>query len=171
MTLKTIAGIPFSTQLLTAISVMIGLIIGGTVAYHYMEGWTWAQSFYFVVSTLTTVGYGDLHPTSDATRIFTAFFMLAGVAIALASLGLIGTSYLKNREEAILKREEKLKTQEKLLESLKRHRQVNRQLKQERQLQKQQVKKDKQVQKKQVRTVRKYKTGPGQAKKGPGREK
>ena len=126
---RTFLGIPFSTQLITALSVLIGLIIGGTIAYHYMEGWTWAQSFYFVVSTLTTVGYGDLAPSSDASRVFTAVFMLAGVAIAIASLSIIGASYLKNREEAINKREEKIRSQEKLLISMKKHKQTSKQVK------------------------------------------
>lgn len=129
MPLKKFAGIPFSTQLITALSVLLGLIIGGTVAYHYMENWTWAQSFYFVVSTLTTVGYGDLAPTTDASRVFTAVFMLAGVAIAIASLGIIGTSYLKSREDAMDKREEKIKSQEKLLLSLKKQKKLDKQSK------------------------------------------
>lgn len=36
---------------------------------------------YFSFTTLTTVGFGDLHPRSDAERIFIAFGMLIGVAI------------------------------------------------------------------------------------------
>ena len=36
---------------------------------------------YFSFTTLTTVGFGDLHPRSDAERVFVAFGMLIGVAI------------------------------------------------------------------------------------------
>jgi hypothetical protein len=113
-----------------------------------------------VVSTLTTVGYGDLVPSSDASRTFTAFFMLAGVTIAIASLGFIGSSYLKNREEAILNREEKLMTQEKKLESLKKLRLLNKQ-----------IKKDNKVKKEQYRTIKKYKWGSRPVKKGPDRKR
>ena len=97
-------------KLFTAVSAIMGMIGLGTVAYHYLENWTWAQSFYFSVVTLTTVGYGDLHPTTDASRVFTASFILVGVGIMLASLGTIASSYLKMTErQSILTQEKKLK--------------------------------------------------------------
>jgi len=36
---------------------------------------------YFFFTTLSTVGFGDLHPRSDAERILMAFLMLLGVAV------------------------------------------------------------------------------------------
>jgi voltage-gated potassium channel len=85
-----------------AVSALLLLIIIGTLAYHWLEHWTWIQSFYFTVSTLATVGYGDLHPTMDSTRLFTAFFILAGVGIAVAALSIIGSSYIDNRTKRIM---------------------------------------------------------------------
>jgi hypothetical protein len=82
------------------------MIIVGTIAYKLLEGWTWIQSFYFSVSTLSTVGYGDLHPTNDGSRFFTALYILSGVAIALAALGIIGMNLLEKREKRLLKRRE-----------------------------------------------------------------
>ena len=96
------------TQLLAAISALMGLILGGTVAYHIIEGWSWADSFYFCVTTLTTVGYGDLVPTTEGSRLFTAFFVLAGVAIALAALTIVGRSFLAGEEKKIDKRRDNL---------------------------------------------------------------
>ena len=55
----------------------------------------WIQSFYFSVVTLTTVGYGDLHPTTEVSRLFTALFVLLGVAIVLVSLGIIWKNLLR----------------------------------------------------------------------------
>ncbi|MFH1820900.1 MAG: potassium channel family protein [Methanobacteriota archaeon] len=71
---------------------LIGLIALGTVAYHYLEGWSWISSFYFSITTLTTVGFGDLHPTTEISRLFTAIYVLLGVAIAFATLGGLGTT-------------------------------------------------------------------------------
>ena len=97
-------------QLSAAISALIGMIVLGTVVYKFLEGWTWIQSFYFSVITLSTVGYGDLHPTNDVSRLFTAFYILLGVAIALSALAVIGKNYLETREKKILeKREQKRK--------------------------------------------------------------
>jgi voltage-gated potassium channel len=85
------------------VTALLSLIAIGTVTYHYLEDWSWVSSFYFTVCTLTTIGYGDLVPTSDASRLFTAFFALAGVTIAFTSLSALGTIYLR-RGEHILSR-------------------------------------------------------------------
>lgn len=90
-------------QLLVAVSALIGLLVIGTVVYHYMEDWSWASSFYFSACTITTVGYGDLAPTTETARLFTAFYALIGVGIAFASLGILGTSYLRRSQEIISK--------------------------------------------------------------------
>jgi len=84
------------------ISAMVGFITLGTVVYHFMEGWSWISSFYFTVATLTTVGYGDLYPTTDLSRLFTAFFALAGVSIAFASFAVIGANYIRKSQELLL---------------------------------------------------------------------
>lgn len=87
-----------------AISAVISLLVLGTVVYHYLEKWTWIQAFYFSVVSLGTVGYGDLVPSTDISRLFTALYILVGVAVFLTALGTIGTSYLKLRERRILRR-------------------------------------------------------------------
>ena len=40
------------------------LIILRTVGYHHVEGWTWEESFYMTVITISTVGYSELHERS-----------------------------------------------------------------------------------------------------------
>ncbi len=94
-------------QIAAAGSSLILLMTIGTVVYRFLEEWTWVQSFYFSVVTLSTVGYGDLHPTSDTSLLFTAFYILGGVTIALSSFAVIGTSYLRRREKRILIRGER----------------------------------------------------------------
>lgn len=37
--------------------------------------------FYFMFTTLSTVGFGDFHPRADAERIFVVFILLLGVAV------------------------------------------------------------------------------------------
>ncbi len=93
-----------SSQILAAVSAITILISIGTISYHYLENWSFIKSFYFSVTTLTTVGYGDLYPTSDASRLFTALYIIVGVAVVLASLAIIGSKYLEIREDHIQKR-------------------------------------------------------------------
>ena len=92
-----------NAQLAAIFSTMITLIAVGTVVYRYMEEWSWVDSFYFTVCTITTVGYGDLVPTSDMSKVFTAVYALAGVSLALASLGIVGSTYLASRQERLMR--------------------------------------------------------------------
>ena len=66
------------------------LTIGiGTVFYHFVEGWSWIDSYYFSVVTLATVGFGDLAPKTDLGKIFTTFYIFAGVGMLAAYFGLL----------------------------------------------------------------------------------
>ena len=102
-----------------AVTTVTGLLLVGTLVFHYLEDWTLLESFYFTVATLTTVGYGDLVPTSDISRVFTAFYILAGVALGVAALGLIGASYVeiieRRMSERESRREKRLLEREKLI--------------------------------------------------------
>jgi voltage-gated potassium channel len=91
----------FTLQVKVALSMLVATIAVGTVSYHYIEDWSWASSFYFTVCTLTTVGYGDLYPTTEFSRLFTAIFTLAGVSIAFTALGVTGATYLRAREKQL----------------------------------------------------------------------
>ena len=75
----------FKWVLLAAVSV----IATGTVFYHYFMPLKWLDAVYFSVITITTVGYGDIHPTNDITKIFTIFYVLLGVGIIAASLNIL----------------------------------------------------------------------------------
>jgi len=59
-------------------------LIVGTIVYHFLEGWPWIDALYFSVITLTTVGYGDLHPTCTSTKVFTIFYIIFGIGILLS---------------------------------------------------------------------------------------
>jgi len=61
----------------------IVMIAVGAVLYHWLEGWSWLDSLYFVVITLATIGYGDLVPTTPITKIITIFYSLNGIILLL----------------------------------------------------------------------------------------
>ncbi len=51
----------------------------GTLGYVLIEGWSVEDAFYMAVTTLATVGYGEIHPLSRVGRIFTSGLILLGV--------------------------------------------------------------------------------------------
>jgi len=56
----------------------------GTLFYWRVEHWSLIDSFYFSVVTLATVGFGDLHPSSAASKLFTAAYIVVGVGNLVA---------------------------------------------------------------------------------------
>jgi voltage-gated potassium channel len=77
MPLERQPGLP--RRLLLALGVFLVLVVGGTAGYMLIEGWSLFDSLYMTVITLTTVGYGEVHPLSAAGRWFTMILLLGGV--------------------------------------------------------------------------------------------
>ena len=81
---------------LRTIGVMLLLVMaGGTVGYHYIEGWPWFDGFYMVVTTLTTIGYQEVHPLSHAGRVFNVFVILSGVSLLALGVGALSQALLE----------------------------------------------------------------------------
>lgn len=57
------------------------------------------ESFWWAVTSLTTVGYGDAYPVTAGGRMFTAVILLAGIAIVAAPAGLVATALRRAGEE------------------------------------------------------------------------
>ena len=81
--------------LVATLTLLVSLISFGTVLFHALEDWTWIESFYFTIVTITTVGYGDIAPSNDTTRIVTALFILVGVGIGAGIISFYGSSVVK----------------------------------------------------------------------------
>ena len=59
----------------------LALILLGTVTFSALEDWSYVDSLYFSVVTATTVGFGDLTPDTDGAKLFTVFYIVAGLSI------------------------------------------------------------------------------------------
>jgi voltage-gated potassium channel len=84
--------LPIPLRLLAFASAPALLIAAGTVGYRITEGWSWFDSFYVAVITLTSIGYGDKHAFSIAGRVLTLVLALGGIStVAIAAAELLGT--------------------------------------------------------------------------------
>ena len=68
---------------------MAGLMAVGTIFYRLVEGWSWLDSLYFCVITLSTVGYGDFDPSSPASKIFTMVYIFMGLSLFVSLVNLL----------------------------------------------------------------------------------
>ena len=60
----------------------VGFVLGGgTVFYSQVESWSIVDSLYFCAITLATIGYGDLVPTKDASKILTIVYLFVGIGV------------------------------------------------------------------------------------------
>ena len=78
--------------LAAALAFVVGL---GTLGFHYIEGWPWFDGFYMVITTLTTIGYQEVHPLSHAGRVFNVIIILGGVSLLFLVIGSLTQALLE----------------------------------------------------------------------------
>ncbi|MFK7772938.1 MAG: potassium channel family protein [Saprospiraceae bacterium] len=71
----------------------------GTMIYHYLEGWSYLDSLYFSIITLTTVGYGDFSPQTTGGKMFTIFYIFLGIGIILAFINTLYNHFEKEQQK------------------------------------------------------------------------
>ena len=89
----------------------------GTAGFTLIDNYPPFDAFYMTLTTLTTVGYGEIHPLSHGGRIFNSFLIIFGVSTIFIAIGAM-TQTIIEREfgEAIGKRRNK-----RMIDNLKDH--------------------------------------------------
>jgi voltage-gated potassium channel len=90
--------------LTVTIILLIFVTLGGTIGYMAVEGWDLLDAFYMTVISLTSVGFGEVHPLSPAGKIFTVLVILGGVAIVAMALGFGSRIVLEGQLERLMGR-------------------------------------------------------------------
>mmetsp|Transcript_13076 Transcript_13076/g.24054 ORF Transcript_13076/g.24054 Transcript_13076/m.24054 type:complete len:586 (+) Transcript_13076:104-1861(+) len=67
---------------LLGMCVLIVLWAGGACAFHWLEGWTWLDSFYFCFITLSTVGFGTDIPTRLTSRVLCTVYIFVALSLS-----------------------------------------------------------------------------------------
>jgi voltage-gated potassium channel len=83
-------------QNLQLIGLALLLVVAiGTAGFHFIEHWPWFDGLYMVVTTLTTIGYQEVHPLSHAGRVFNVFVIIAGVSLVFLAIGSLTQALLE----------------------------------------------------------------------------
>ena len=72
-------------------------LLTGTIFYSLQEGWGLIDAFYFSVTTLTTVGFGEPAPTTPIGKLFTVGYILSGLGLIAAFINAIAEENLSRR--------------------------------------------------------------------------
>jgi voltage-gated potassium channel len=91
---------PSRREILIASLSLVLLLAIGTAGYVVLEGWAWMDGLYMSFITLTTIGFQEVHPLSNGTRLFT-------VGIAVTGIGLV--TFVATRASQLLVASDRLR--------------------------------------------------------------
>ena len=92
----------FRLQILLVL--LLVLMLTGTVGFMKTEGLSFTDAIYFSVVTVTTVGYGDITPKTEAGKVLALILIITGVGTFLGVVA-NSTEMLLNRREKALRKE------------------------------------------------------------------
>jgi len=96
--------------------VVLMLMLGvGTCVYAMAEGWSLLDAAYFSVITLTTIGYGDMYPTTQFAKVFTMGYVLVGVGLVFYIFTSLTRHFFEDEKRDILRIEHEIIELEALL--------------------------------------------------------
>lgn len=99
MQFTKVPDIPVMPVLSSGLSVAV-FVIMGVLFWHYYpgEGKSWLEAIYMSIITLSTVGFGAFTATTEAGKVFGAFWMLFGVTALVSLVGAFTELMLKVKE-------------------------------------------------------------------------
>ncbi len=79
------------------IAIFVSTLFFGGIGFHFIEDVDIVTSFYWTISTVTTVGYGDIAPHTALGKVFASFLMVLGVGSIFYALTMIGKNMVEGR--------------------------------------------------------------------------
>jgi voltage-gated potassium channel len=79
-------------RMLVPLSLVLGVILVGTLGYFGLwreAGGTWLDALFMTVTTITTIGYGEVRPLTSAGRVFTMILAVVGIGSLFYTLGAV----------------------------------------------------------------------------------
>jgi len=93
------------------------VLVSGIIGFRLISNYSWIDALYMTVITITTVGFGEVVPLDNQSKVFTIFLILISIVVVGYALSII-TEYIlsKNNVEDL-----KQKKMQKLIDSFKNH--------------------------------------------------
>ncbi|WP_305879788.1 TrkA family potassium uptake protein [Seonamhaeicola sp. ML3] len=88
----------FRSKIYTAVMLLGVLMLIGVVGFMFISEYSLVDALYMTVITMTTVGFGEVQPLDDQSKIFTIFLILASVVIVGYAISII-TEYILSKND------------------------------------------------------------------------
>ncbi|UOB16860.1 potassium channel family protein [Abyssalbus ytuae] len=86
----------FRSKIYTAVALLLLIFFTGVLGYKYLAGYTWIDAAYMTIITVTTVGFREVNPVDDTTKLFTILLILSSVFIFAYAISVI-TEYILSK--------------------------------------------------------------------------
>eukprot|EP00605_Chrysophyceae_sp_TOSAG23-4_P000823 GSChrysophyteH1.ASY1.ANO1.913.1 assembled CDS len=83
----------------TIVGAFLVYLLFSSVVYWYMEDLEYGDAFYLSLITFTTIGYGDISPTRDSTKIFTCIFVFVNLLLVGQLLDYVVDTVVEQRRQ------------------------------------------------------------------------
>tara|TARA_R110002073_G_scaffold40547_1_gene114798 strand:- start:1114 stop:2112 length:999 start_codon:yes stop_codon:yes gene_type:complete len=87
----------FQSKLYKAFLLILFVVVIGVVGYMYFSNDSFINAIYMTVITITTVGFGEVHPLSENEKVFTIFLIVMSIVI-FGYVARIFTEYVASGE-------------------------------------------------------------------------
>lgn len=106
----------FSSKITVALLLLLVVFMAGVIGFRFFSEYSWIDSFYMTVITITTVGYGEVMPLSPSEKVFVSLLIISSIFIVGYAIS-VTTEYILSKNTGNL-RERKV---QKKLESMHNH--------------------------------------------------
>ena len=86
----------FKSRIYIAVTLLISVLFLGVIGFKFLAGYSWTDALYMTVITITTVGFGEVLPLDNQSKIFAIILILLSVIIVGYALSVI-TEYILSK--------------------------------------------------------------------------
>lgn len=101
------------TRIVIALLLLAAVVVSGVAGYMLIEDYQFLDALYMTVITIATIGFREVHPLSDAGKIFTMLLIVFGIATATYGVGTIITFIAEGHLNTIVRKRRLIRKMEK----------------------------------------------------------